>query len=116
MKKKFICPVCGYPDLDEAPLEYLEGNIMHYSYYKGASTFCICPCCGTEFGYTDYEKTWDKLRKEWIDSGYNWKHTTTPEPSNWNPKEQLKNIEKIPKAPENVRKIMPIKRKKLLKY
>jgi len=113
MNKKFICPICGYPELDEAPFNYLENGIKSYSYSKGAPTYEICPCCGIEFGYTDYEKTWDELRKEWIDSNYKWKHTTAQKPSNWNPKKQLKNIEKIPKEPEPVREIIPLKKKKV---
>ncbi|MBD3249183.1 hypothetical protein GF336_04000 [Candidatus Woesearchaeota archaeon] len=92
--KKYICPVCGYPELDEAPLIRREDNKNIYSYEKGAPTFVICPCCGTEFGFDDHDSAWEKLRKKWIENGAKW-FDEIKKPKEWDFKEQLSNIEKI---------------------
>ena len=39
-EQKYICPVCGFNDLKEAPF----GLNQEPSYE-------ICPCCGFEFGF-----------------------------------------------------------------
>lgn len=104
MTKKFICPICGYPDLEEAPLNYIENETRFYSYNKGAPTYEICPCCGIEFGYGDYEKSWEQIRKEWIESGYKWRHPKY-KPNNWDPKKQLQNLEKISKEPYKAERV-----------
>jgi hypothetical protein len=88
-KNKYICPVCGYDDLNEAPYKDYDA--------KTAASFEICPCCGTEFGYTDDEISWLELRKRWIKSGHNWFSKTTKKPKKWSYASQLLNIKKIPK-------------------
>ncbi len=51
----YTCPVCDYAKL------------------KGpASDFNICPCCGTEFGNDDDERSHAELRDEWIAKGRTW--------------------------------------------
>jgi Cysteine-rich CPCC len=70
---KYTCPVCGYPDLDEKPINHE-----------------ICPSCGTQFGYDDYLRPHADLRQEWLDSGANW-FLTGFEPYRWNPYRQLQN-------------------------
>lgn len=75
----FICPVCGYPDLDEAA----------YDSY-GCATYNICPCCGTEFGYDDSEISHFSLRQRWITNGMKWWSEHLPPPDNWSPIQQLK--------------------------
>lgn len=82
---KYTCPVCGYPELDEPP-RGIDGKIP---------SFDICDCCGIEFGYEDTsESNILKYRQKWIDSGGEW-FCKDLKPTNWNMKEQLKNINVI---------------------
>ena len=67
-----LCPVCGYDKLPFAPADY------H-----------ICPCCGTEFCADDVDFSHEELRSRWIKNGMPWFSTTTRQPRNWNPSEQL---------------------------
>lgn len=53
---RHTCPVCFYDELDEPP----DNN------------FDICPSCGTEFGYDDFNASHDELRKRWIAGGCKW--------------------------------------------
>ena len=68
-----MCPVCGYPDLDEKPANHE-----------------ICPSCGTQFGYDDYLRPHEKLRQQWLKSGANW-FLKGYEPYRWNAFTQLQN-------------------------
>ena len=77
-KNIFTCVVCGYDELDEPP----------YDEY-GCSSFTICPCCGTEFGYDDYSIAHEVLRQRWVASGMKWWSTAVPEPVNFDPIAQL---------------------------
>ena len=81
MSDKYICPVCGFPDLDEPP------------YDNGNPSYNICDCCGFEFGYDDgsEEMSFETYRKKWIDEGAKW-FTKESKPNNWNLKQQLLNI------------------------
>lgn len=83
MVKKYICPICGYPELKEPP----------YDSYGGPS-YEICPCCGFEFGFDDGSGgiSYDDYRKKWIETGARW-FTKNLKPKNWKYEEQLKNIE-----------------------
>jgi len=69
---KYTFPVCGYNELLHPPDDYM-----------------ICPCCGTEFGYTDFNATHEELRERWIKSGMSWHSESFPEPPNWDPYGQL---------------------------
>lgn len=82
--KKYICPACGYPELDEPPR---SGS--------GGGSYEICSSCGFEFGYTDDDQnfTYETWRKKWIDEGMIWDKGRNAPPLGWNPKEQLKNID-----------------------
>ena len=73
-----ICPVCGFPGLEEGA--YTE---------FGESSFEICPCCGIEFGYQDARRSHEQLRTEWISAGMAWRF---PErrPGDWDPVLQLR--------------------------
>ena len=76
---KHVCPVCGFPDLNETPRK--EGN---------RASFEICPSCGFQFGVSDDDaghtlKAW---RERWIARGMPWSSRQLP-PANWNPKAQL---------------------------
>lgn len=80
--EKYICPVCGYSELDEPPYD-LETN---------APSFNICPCCGCEYGYDDatpQAKT--NYRKKWIAQGANW-FKPDRKPVSWDLELQLKRI------------------------
>lgn len=70
-----ICPVCGYDDLEVPPT---IGE--------------ICDCCGTEFGYSDFETSYPEIRDRWIKDGHKWWSRYTPKPPNWSPSQQLLNI------------------------
>lgn len=71
-KDSTICPVCGYPD-------------MPYP----ATSWKICPCCGTEFENDDRIHTAKELRQAWITADMPWFDDITSPPKNWNPYRQL---------------------------
>ena len=86
MKPNNICPICGYPNLDEPP----------YDKY-GDPSYEICACCGFEYGFDDHSEgyTFESYRKEWMNKGYpfKWKDDM---PEGWNAKmaqEQLLNLQ-----------------------
>jgi hypothetical protein len=68
----FRCPVCGYRELPEPPVN-----------------FSICPCCGTEFGYDDATKFHSTLRQEWVNAGVQWFSRSRLAPPDWNAWMQL---------------------------
>lgn len=69
---KYVCPVCGYPELEEPP-----------------ATFEICPCCGTEFGLDDADISHGELRRAWLLAGAPWFSQFTHAPAGWNPYRQI---------------------------
>jgi len=71
----YQCPVCGYDRMSESPKD-----------------FAICPCCGVEFGYDDFECSHSELRSQWISKGMPWFSQYTLAPQNWNPYLQLAQI------------------------
>lgn len=72
--QEYTCPVCGYGGLLYPPENYT-----------------ICPCCYTEFGYTDFNASHAELRRRWAAAGYPWmSERVTSAPSGWDPIEQLK--------------------------
>lgn len=83
-KQFYICPVCGYADLNEAP----------YDEY-GCSSYSICPCCGTEFGYDDSSVAHSELRKKWVSKGMPWWSKHQVSSPNWDPVKQLEFVEKL---------------------
>jgi hypothetical protein len=78
----FVCPVCGYAGLDEAPYDEF-----------GCSSFGICPCCGTEFGYDDSSVTHANLRKKWVSGGMLWCSSRLVAPRGWDPVAQMRSAE-----------------------
>jgi transcription elongation factor Elf1 len=80
----YNCPVCGYDELEKQPYDE-----------KGNESFVLCVCCGFEFGVDDMLYTFESYRKEWLANGAKWLILTTRQSDDWNPDEQLKNIEKI---------------------
>ena len=79
----YICPVCGYDQLNAAP--HTEG--------AGASDE-ICPSCGFQFGYTDDDQgiTYEAWRAKWVSGGMPWSSVGTEQPKGWNPHEQLERL------------------------
>lgn len=78
-----ICPICGYPDLDEEPRSP-----------SGGASYEICPSCGFEFGVSDDDLgfTYEEWRQRWIDSGMAWDSSDIePPPDGWDPRTQLHN-------------------------
>jgi len=69
-----VCPVCGYSGLERPPAD-----------------FAICSCCGTEFGYDDFDVSVETLRSRWRSAGSPWFSRHTPPPPGWNPYRQLLN-------------------------
>lgn len=67
-----MCPVCGYPDMEEPPED-----------------FEICDCCGTQFAFHDDIKSHKVLRGEWIDKGSPWFSDVIPKPWRWDAFTQL---------------------------
>ena len=80
----YLCPVCGYDQLEDPP--YLPSGKPSYEY---------CDCCAFQFGYTDASggisvSAW---RQRWIDAGMPWDWGRTDDrPEGWDPVEQLKNV------------------------
>ena len=71
-----FCPVCGYDGLED-----------------GVVSGEICSSCGTEFGYSDFQRTHEELRQKWIGKNHaQWWSRYTPVPSGWSPVNQLRNI------------------------
>lgn len=83
--EKYICPVCGYPEMDEPA-----------RYDSGGASLEFCCCCGFQFGFHDDSEgiTYKKWRTDWVAKGMIWDGWAgnIPQPKNWNPKAQLSNI------------------------
>jgi hypothetical protein len=94
-KGHHTCPVCGWPKLEEAPWG-LDGE---------TASFDNCPCCSTEFGWSDdikasgergagkedRKEAWAELRRVWIRGGMKFsfqKYGVKP-PEGWDPVKQL---------------------------
>ena len=80
---KYICPVCGYDGLEEAP--YDKNNCASYE---------ICRCCGFEYGFHDFSKgeTFESYREKWLSNGAVWR-IPSYKPTDWDIEEQFKNLE-----------------------
>jgi len=80
--RSYLCPVCGYPNLDEPA----------WDPNTGIPSFNICPSCGCEFGYNDATpQARENHLKNWVKQGAPW---FRPElkPHSWNLKKQLEHI------------------------
>lgn len=78
---KYMCPVCGYPELTQTPRSP-----------SGGGSYEICESCGFEFGVTDDDLgyTYDQWRHEWIERGTPWDSANIqPPPPRWDPQLQL---------------------------
>lgn len=77
----YKCLVCNYDGLFEEP------------YINGIASDEICPCCGFQYGYDDFDKNenvYEKWRDKWIEKGYDWYSRGRKAPENWDITEQLK--------------------------
>lgn len=74
------CPVCGYPDLQEAPRSR-----------SGGGSYEICPSCGFQFGVSDDDRgiTHEAWRARWEEQGMKWASRGLLAPPGWNPAQQL---------------------------
>lgn len=81
----YVCPVCGYPDLEEPPR----------SPRSGGGSYEICPSCGFQFGVTDEDRgfTYEEWRRHWTERGMPWaSEGIEAPPAGWNPKQQLRRL------------------------
>ena len=78
-----MCPVCGYPDLDEDPRPP-----------AGGGSYEICPSCGYQFGVSDDDRfiTYEQWREKWVAAGMPWNGIGIRPPWGWKPEEQLRRV------------------------
>ncbi len=78
----YVCPVCGYNELEEPPYDA-----------DGHPSYEICDCCGYEFGFEDGSEgiSFEEYRKQWIAEGANWMNRNK-NPEVWDYKQQLRKI------------------------
>jgi len=84
----YICPACGFDDLDEPPWEGKRSSLE------------ICPSCGIQFGYTDdaggdpraREELHKEWREAWIRGGMKWSSPGQTPPPNWDPVRQVSRV------------------------
>ena len=87
MADRYVCSVCGFPDLDEPP------------WTDGSGSNEICPSCGIHFGYDDAaggdaarrEAVYREWRRRWIDDGMKW-WSPSEQPSDWDPQVQVRAV------------------------
>jgi transcription elongation factor Elf1 len=79
MKKNYSCPVCGFPNLTEAPRTR-----------TGGGSFEICPSCGFQFGVSDDDRgfTYTAWLEKWRAEGMKWSSKQKP-PRDWDPIRQI---------------------------
>jgi hypothetical protein len=98
--RKFICPCCGYPELEHAPYKSLWGPPVafnvgpSYSQCYGEPSYEVCDCCGFEFGNDDDPGTaspqsFTEFLKKWVNDGCVW-FDISKKPANCTPERQLK--------------------------
>lgn len=77
-----LCPVCGYPDLQDPPRAT-----------PGGASYEICPSCGFEFGVSDDDVgySYEEWRLEWVTDGMPWR-STRPRPAGWDPADQIRAV------------------------
>lgn len=82
-QSRFVCPICGYPDLKQPPRSD-----------SGGASHEICPSCRFQFGYDDDAEgiSYDEWRRRWVRKGMTWSSGAIRPPPDWNPLEQLKQL------------------------
>lgn len=98
---KFVCPCCGYPELDCPPYERMgpppwpDHGSPPYQVRYGFPSHDCCPCCGYEFGFDDdpaasaTASSFADYRANWIAAGCTW-FTPGGKPDGWSFAEQLR--------------------------
>lgn len=83
---KYMCPICGYPELDEPA--------YHGNEKSGLGSLEYCPSCVFQFGWHDDDQhiTHEQWRQQWITKGMPWGSKGVKPPADWNPRQQLLNI------------------------
>lgn len=78
----YKCLICNYDGLFEEP------------YSNGIASDEICPCCGFQYGYDDFDDNKDKLyenwREKWISNGCKWYSRGRKPPENWDVNKQMR--------------------------
>jgi hypothetical protein len=90
MGERFLCPVCGYPELTAPPWD------------DESPSDEICPSCGTHFGYDDVaggdagrrEAVYRTRRNAWQADGCPWFSRATQPSPDWDPARQLQAVER----------------------
>ncbi len=84
----YRCPVCGYPELDEA----------HRS-PGGNDSYAICPACGFQYGIADGDLgiSYEQWRSQWVDGGMKW-WSSRDMPVWWDPAKHLNDLLGSPEA------------------
>ena len=79
----YMCPVCGYPGLQEPPRGEATGG-----------SYEICPSCGFQFGVSDDDLgiSDGQWRQDWIAAGMPWRSIGVDQPPDWNPTTQVSNV------------------------
>lgn len=95
-----LCPVCGYPDLFEAPRSA-----------SGGGSYEICPSCGFQFGVDDDDKgiSHEQWREKWVAGGMKWHSQGNAAPKGWDANKQLAALVpgKAKVQPKESRKVKP---------
>jgi hypothetical protein len=84
VEDKFVCPVCGFDQLDDPPVDE-----------DGDGLFEICPSCGFQFGVSDDDEgfTYASWRAKWVSVGMPWdSERIRPAPEGWDPQRQLEKL------------------------
>jgi rubredoxin len=98
--RRFICPICGYAGLDEAPYEKLSGPPFPiglrppYRLVLGDPSYDVCICCGFEYGNDDDPGTapgvsFEEYRANWISHGCQWFYESE-RPKEWRLEDQFR--------------------------
>ena len=79
----YVCPVCGFPKLNEPPRSL-----------TGGASNEICPACGFEHGVDDDDKgrSHASAREVWRRGGMQWASQGQPQPKAWKPEAQLASV------------------------
>jgi hypothetical protein len=80
---KYVCPACGYPNLEEEPRSV-----------GGGGSYEICPSCGFQFGVSDDDlgHAYEDWRRRWIDAGMRWNSIGQKRPDDWDPHKNLERL------------------------
>jgi hypothetical protein len=87
LMKRFECPVCGYPELNDPPRSE-----------NGGGSYKTCPSSGFEFGVTDEDGgfSYSAWRSRWLETGMRWTGMGgEPVPIDWHPEEQVGRVSRL---------------------